>query len=331
MGLLGVAAAWLLLAAAPVLADNGPHVTNSSSAALDGSCGGCHRAHSGQGPNLVKSADGATLCLSCHGTGGVGATTNVVDGIQSAGTRGLKGGGFSYALMDTTWTGGPISRPSTSAHLYDSLTTGTIWGNGAIGSGAGKTGITMSCASCHDPHGNGNYRILRPIPTGSDAASEINVPDETTKTYTVASAQNRYFGEVYGEGDYLKQYALDEWCASCHTRYDAVDAGTGSTDSGDSIFKYRHMTRWPNSWVDCTVCHGDYDHAPDPFGVGAGIIMEPVSQNCHVAHGTAAQAGTFGGAVAWPDGSTTPSGNQRSSLLRLDGRGVCVGCHGRQG
>jgi len=37
--------------------------------------------------------------------------------------------------------------------------------------------------------------------------------------------------------------------------------------------------------------------------------------------------GTNSGAVAWPDNSTTPSGNARSSLLRLDNRGVCVQCH----
>ena len=37
--------------------------------------------------------------------------------------------------------------------------------------------------------------------------------------------------------------------------------------------------------------------------------------------------GTYSGIVAWPDLATAPSGDGRSSLLRLDNRGVCIGCH----
>jgi hypothetical protein len=33
------------------------------------------------------------------------------------------------------------------------------WGNGVAGTGAGPE-ATVSCADCHNPHGNGNYRIL---------------------------------------------------------------------------------------------------------------------------------------------------------------------------
>jgi hypothetical protein len=253
-------------------------------------------------------------------------------------THGLRAGGFTNALMDTAWTGAAVSRPATSAHMVDGTTAVTMWGNGAIGSGPGKTSVTLTCVNCHDPHGNGNYRILRPIPSGSDATAANQVPDQAPPVYTVASAQNRYFGEVYGDqlltvnpDTWAYEYHLDPWCASCHTRYDAPEPGQATTDSGDPIFKYRHMTQWPTGWVDCHKCHYKLPgtvSAPNPFGItGGGTAHEPVCENCHVAHGSAAQMGTYSGAVAWPDGATTPSGNSRSSLLRLDNRGVCVGCH----
>jgi hypothetical protein len=39
--------------------------------------------------------------------------------------------------------------------------------------------------------------------------------------------------------------------------------------------------------------------------------------------------GTFSGSTTWPDGATTPNGNARSSLLRVDNRGVCELCHNK--
>jgi hypothetical protein len=240
--------------------------------------------------------------------------------------------------MDTAWNGAAASRPATSAHTMDGTTLVTMWGNGAIGSGPGTASVTLTCTDCHDPHGNGSYRILRPIPSGSGATVGIQVPEQTTRAYAVASAQNRYFGEVYGNSywDVPSMYALDEWCASCHTRHDAYDQtawtpGPARTNTGEPVYAYRHMTRYDDwDWNACSKCHEGRlgtGHADNPFGIPGPVAMEPTCETCHVAHGSAAQMGTFSGAVPWPDGTTTPSGSGRSSLLRLDNRGVCVGCH----
>ncbi len=326
--------------AASALADNGPHVAavNSGSSTLTAdSCAGCHRAHTAQGPLLIARATNVELCLVCHDTAALGATTNVLDGIAAGTSRGLKGGGFANALMDTGWTGAATSRPSTSAHLMDGTTTATMWGNGAIGSGFGKAAVTLTCTDCHNPHGTGGYRILRPIPNGSGASAGIDISDDAVKTYTVASAQNRYFGELYWPVetswgpyyDWQKEYALTQWCAQCHTRYDAVESGTGHIDSGDPTYKYRHMTRYPAGSINCGLCHPGPNgiNASNPFGISGLVAHEGVCENCHVAHGSSAVMGTYSGVVAWPDTATTPNGNARSSLLRLDNRGVCVGCH----
>jgi predicted CXXCH cytochrome family protein len=58
--------------------------------------------------------------------------------------------------------------PTTSAHSLG-VAGSTAWGNGGLSSApdAGRTGVTLECGSCHDPHGNGNYRILKPVPNDS--------------------------------------------------------------------------------------------------------------------------------------------------------------------
>jgi predicted CXXCH cytochrome family protein len=191
--LLAGGALWLFLAAIPALADGGPHVMDVNNGTLglnsDG-CAGCHRVHTAQGPLLLKASSDTTLCLTCHGAAGTGATTDVMTGVQYqlSGTPGevrggtqlgaLRGGGYDEArLGEPTKLIGPTrpmvavgpAEPVTSAHLDLDGGGGVVarniaWGNGQNGTGVGPT-VELGCVSCHNPHGNGNYRILRPIPT----------------------------------------------------------------------------------------------------------------------------------------------------------------------
>jgi predicted CXXCH cytochrome family protein len=265
--LLAGAALWLFLAAIPTLADGGPHVSTVNSGSGTGpgaltadSCAGCHRAHTAQGPMLINAPDEAALCLTCHGTTGGGATTNVVDGVQyndAARTGGavagaLRGGGFVNARIDST---NPVRLPLprwdstdkvyvasfssrvpaltsgaavTSAHLKlgagpDTSTgtpaavelQGTAWGNGAAGSGVGPT-VTLQCASCHNPHGNGQYRILNPVPSADGVTvtppTGAAVP-EVRLVGTVTGARNYTVNRgaslatiVAGTDDYWRRY-----------------------------------------------------------------------------------------------------------------------------
>lgn len=307
--LLAGAAVWLLLAV-PVFADNGPH-QQGASPTTDG-CSGCHRAHTARSAGLLVDSSQTSLCYTCHGNGVTGATTDVQDGQQYIPTSfakvttvvrtgpvagGLRGGGFEQAVIDTALAlGGPaevgvLGTPvnSTSSHAISG--TGTAWGNGAIGSGAGPT-ISLTCGSCHDPHGNGNYRILKPIPEQSGATTGVTIADTTTYLYTT--------GDYWQPGDpFAPQYAtaVTGWCSTCHTRYMAPN-GSGHTNSGDPIFTYRHATT---------------------NGFGLQCVK------CHVSHGSNASMGVNSQAVPWP-GTTTARGTD-SSLLRIDNRGTCQKCH----
>ncbi len=342
----------LLAMVGVAVADGGPH--GGYTPTTDG-CAGCHRAHTAQAPLLLTAPVGE-LCLSCHGSTATGADTNVADGVytdrdltpgegEGVVGRGLKGGGFLNTLMNTDFSAAAASSASTSAHTYDGAL-GTAWGNGPISSGPGLADFSLECTNCHDPHGNGNYRILRPIPTNSGAAAGVAVPEETTKTYTISSAAGVYFGQGYplfgdpassARSDMPPEYQdLSDWCSACHTRYLALP-NSARTDSGDTIFAYRHMAGYETSGSlggVCTNCHTSVPELKEGITFNDGQFRHDVEcMTCHVAHGTSASMAPnptgFAGTVPWPDGSDTPSGDARSSLLRVDGRGVCQGCHNK--
>lgn len=289
-------------------ADNGPH--GGFNTATTDSCAGCHRAHTSVEQKLLMTTT-SDLCESCHGTIANGADTNVWDGVyagldpvtespaEGAVNHGLKGGGFVNAFMDTRFGGSAASSGTTSAHSIDGNPV-TSWGSGSIGTGEGQT-ITMDCASCHNPHGNSGpggsatYRILRPVPNGAGGGTGVTISDPAAKNYTVDDATGNYWGQNYSG----IESSMSQWCAQCHSRY-LASGGSEVMDSGDPIFAFRHRSNGSDG-VNCI--------------------------DCHVAHGTSATMDTNSGSVPWPDGTTASDGNARSSLLRLDNRGICVQCH----
>ncbi len=317
------------MVAVPVKADNGPH--GNYSATTD-ACAGCHRAHTALGDDLLLAGTSYDLCLTCHGPAGNGADADVMDGVylqrddeaespaEGVVNRGLKGGGFVNARMDTSWTGSAGSAAVTSSHLWDN-SSGIVWGSGDIGSGPGA-GMALTCISCHDPHGgaggmnSATYRILRVTPIGSGGGVTV-LADENPKNYTIDDASGKYFGQDYDDQLFNN---IASWCAQCHDRYLAL-SGSGHTDSGDPIFAYRHIS--VGSGCGCHDMHG----GPPPTGNPA-YRHNPLScLTCHVAHGTSATMSDYSGSVPWPNGATSPGGNARSALLRVDNRGTCELCH----
>jgi hypothetical protein len=91
-------------------------------------------------------------------------------------TLALRSGGFTNARIDTSAnpklakTIGVRTSGQTSTSKHAVGVAGTMWGSGATLDGSlGAANVTLECTSCHDPHGNGNYRILKPV--GGDAAA----------------------------------------------------------------------------------------------------------------------------------------------------------------
>jgi len=219
---------WLFLAAIPALADGGPHVASDNSGVTtltaDG-CAGCHRAHTAQGEALLVEASVEDLCLSCHDATGTGSGVDVVTGVQyiKGSITGpskagdpilgyLRDGGFEQAHLGSS--DGELIRvgynraantvsfrmkvpvevaaePTTSSHLDlagagNVATKHKMWGSGLSNNAVPV--VSMECTSCHNPHGNGQYRILNKL-----NASDQLTTSATVAITTVSAATNRFF------------------------------------------------------------------------------------------------------------------------------------------
>lgn len=374
----------------------------STGISADG-CASCHRIHTSKSPTgylLVTSESTVTsYCRSCHGSTGTGAATDVDTGVQYAlagvardtGTTigALRSGGFikariatdsAYRLVSNTGSVSsskvPVSATAqavTSAHLAIGGTGGNgltakdiVWGNGALGTpGAGVTlSGEMECTACHNPHGNGNYRILNGIPNAGapqpNAAAALNVTDATfdaarTRNYTVIQVAGTpgvestfllYADQVLAArtagtfnlipGDYTAlsgDYFHKNVPSTGSTNYDGpnarpnTSAASGAWNSADPAGFNVQMTNW------CAQCHTRYMAASGSRSTYSGDAIfayrhttakNRTCSTCHVAHGTNAVMDQYSANVPYPDDSTTVGD---SRLLKVDNRGTCQLCH----
>jgi len=314
-----IAALWLFVAAATAFADGGPHTMaiNSGANGLNAdTCASCHRAHTATAANLLND-DQPQICLNCHD--GTKATTDVVDGVQYASAGGgtvlgaLRGGGFQYALIDSgnaarlSYQSGanirnighvqPLATGAqvTSTHggtggIYAAgWGTGTVWGNGAVGSGTGAS-VTLECGSCHNPHGNGQYRILQTTPSLTatsgtytvSIAGGVQVADSAvlvTKNYTIKPGTDGFNGAAANvitgdQGDYWRyhwdptgtlSWALTSGGPSAdpmNTGWNGVTATNAAANGGVAPLNTSGlMTAW------CIQCHTRYNGYQTTNGV----------------------------------------------------------------
>jgi len=246
---------------------------------------------------------------------------------------------------------GVIAAPQnvTSAHLAlpdNGLTMpGIAWGNGANGSGAGPV-VDLSCASCHNPHGNGQYRILNPIPDPAAVAPDVFTavaapgavvtdavlpPPGDTRNYTVIqtvatsplllASQVTAGGYASTAGDYFHRGV--PW--NTRTNNDAPNGLSATFNT--------QITQW------CSACHSRYYSEDDGTNAVPGEDIYKFQHNtqsnracttCHVSHGSNAAmtadprtGTTFAQNYTYPNGQASAS----SRLLKIDRRGTCQACH----
>ena len=219
----------------------------------------------------------------------------------------------------------------------------------------------MGCGSCHNPHGNGQYRILNPIPDPPEISgtftpvpapgapiidSPVDNPDAAesdTKNYTVIQQRGPAF-LLYADdvtdlgfgpttGDYFHRFVPWNQAPSGSTGRDAPNGLPAS------------FILQMNNW--CLACHTRYfstdpsSERVDPISGSPDTIFryqhqtttsgQTVCTTCHVSHGSnAAMTGAFSGAFPYPDDPTAapPALTSASSrLLKVNGRGTCQLCH----
>ena len=305
--------ALLLFMVGVALADGGPH---GGYTATTDACAGCHRAHTAIGPRLLLYNSTYDMCISCHGNAGTGANTNVDDGFYLSSRDDPPGGadddvGAANTPDNASLLGGGFVNYNGAAitSSHDPTDTETdSWGYGvARGTVATLAGSdALSCASCHDPHGSSNYRIIPETVNG--VAVAVAQVDEAAKDYDT---------EQWSTG-------TSDLCAACHDDYHQTAVGQGSILDGTS---YTHR-------VDMAYSYGGNDN-PETVGLGgytlplaeSGTNNMVVCMTCHLPHGTSAAATGFADGAFDPAGPQGPIPSGDSALLRLDNRGVCEVCH----
>ncbi|MBK7703605.1 MAG: hypothetical protein IPI34_12330 [bacterium] len=317
----------LLISATIVLA-----LALSSGAALafhDGGvayCAGCHTMHNSQNGNLVdvnhpagnayllNNGNASDTCLKCHAAYG-----------QFAGGFGWGAGGDFYWVTKTfSWT--TPRAGSTQGYTHGHNIVSPAYGIVrdpvlAAAPGGDFDSQYLTCTSCHDPHGNENYRLLygdegtgpiyggarydfdspAPIALGNSRRTLGNSPSgvpETDLSHT-----------VYKSG-------MSEWCANCHTDLHAgnttdfvhptgEDMGslvaatynayisTDETSGGDPATSYRGLVPFEAVNVDLeTIDPLNYTQGPTPQD-------QVMCLTCHRSH-----ASPFADAGRWDFTST---------------------------
>ena len=163
---------------------------------------------------LLNNGNATDTCLQCHAGYG-----QFADGAGFG-----PGGDFAWVTKTFTW----------SAHGHTSTSEGDSHGHNVISPAYGiaqdATLTTapggdfqaqyLRCTSCHDPHGNQNFRLLYsngtgPVYNGGNYAFSAPAPvalGNSRNTLTDAGKETDLHHTVYKSG-------MSDWCANCHTNF----------------------------------------------------------------------------------------------------------------
>jgi predicted CXXCH cytochrome family protein len=193
-------------------------------------CAGCHTMHNSEdgalvdadspngNPWLLKDATPSDVCLSCHSV----STSRGVFGADVLTPNALNGAGdFVFLLEDNLNDGhGGASNPilgDAAGHNIVAPSKG-VAADATLGVGPGGTfpSSALGCSSCHDPHGNTNYRLLygagRTVQDGlftfANAAPTVDGMD--TRTYDESNLNHNGY-----------QGGMSAWCGNCHGDFHA--------------------------------------------------------------------------------------------------------------
>jgi mono/diheme cytochrome c family protein len=199
-----------------------------------GSCGGCHIMHEGEdGVPVVDVSDpllrgdaSSDVCLGCHGDGPLGVFGE--DPLNPPAERG--GGNFVFLLEDQINDAADGADHPLSGEAAGHSVVAPSRGVGPdsrwpVAPGGAYPSSDLVCTSCHDPHGNTNFRMLHgagPIQDGSYVFSSPAPTATGIELTTSSPAESRSNHTAYLEG-------MSAWCGNCHGP-DYHDQGTTAFD-----------------------------------------------------------------------------------------------------
>lgn len=202
---------------------------------------------------LLRAADEISLCLACHD-------------------------GSNLRAPDVLAPVGYVANPS-SGSFPSRDGSGTGKGHRLVRSSPqrvplGSKDLILTCASCHAPHGNANYRNLRTRPGGGTGADLVITVDQ------VKRADGANPAEVYGLANLTHRAGMNAWCIDCHDRAPAEhgEHPVDRTIYGSTRASYAQ-------WLALTGPRLPVENPTDPVVPSTDDRLSCVT--CHYAHGDA--------------------------------------------
>jgi predicted CXXCH cytochrome family protein len=267
-----IAAFALLVSYAPIRGGDWHYRTSAG-------CSDCHTQHNSENaqpmrtdnvvspaPILLRRGTPLELCLSCHD----GSNPNAPDVIEPV----------SYVAESAAGafpnSGG---NPTMNAHHLNNPAAEVPPG--------GTVPMVLICTTCHDPHGNDNYRNLRPDPTRTNLAAVSVIARQSV----AANGSNP--ASVYVSANIIYKSGVSVWCLKCHGDSSPSDHPIDKSIWGSPFASY---ATWASVSLPRVPVHSPADNAI-PSNDDQVICL-----SCHKAHG-----GNNPSTLIYADGSTIDS------------------------
>ena len=317
-------------------------------------CQGCHTMHNSQNnqlvdpnspngnPWLLKDATPSDVCLSCHGA----SASRGVFSADPLAPGPLQGGGdFVFLLEDNLNDGhGGATNPipgNRAGHNIVAPSRG-VAADGTVLSAPGGTYASsmLGCSSCHDPHGNTNFRLLYGVGTIQDGAYTFTnaAPLAAGITLSSSSVETNTNHTAYLSG-------MSAWCGNCHGDYHNNNTKlihpSGSTLGGTiaGIYNRYNGTLDQSGGVQATAYLAQVPFEDDNNTVSSTVGPTASSRvmclTCHRAHATsAADAGRWDFQVTLMNEDGLESGsyviaNPYGGASNNSQRSLCNKCHNK--
>jgi hypothetical protein len=267
-------------------------------------CNTCHTMHNSEDGTLVdadspsgnqyllRDETPSDVCLSCHG--GFISDTFGSDPLNPPPEVGS--GNFVFLLEDNLNDGAGVAINGDAAGHNINAPSRGVGADGTLVTGPGGSfpSSALGCTSCHDPHGNQNFRLLYGAGPVQDGLHTFTHPAFEADGLSV------YHGQERNDRHTAYKSGVSRWCGNCHgdfhhnmtqyvhpsghvltgpisTNYDLYN-GTDDTSGGSHATAYlaavpfedpantRNSTAGPapSSRVMCLSCHRAHaSSAPD--------------------------------------------------------------------
>lgn len=271
-------------------------------------CSACHIMHNSQdgvlidpnnpdgNVNMLRSDNVSDICLSCHADnyGAVFGSNPLLPPPEKG------AGNFVFLLEDNINDGADgLTNPISGAHAGHNIVS-QMMGTSAdpnyvVAPGGSFPSDKLTCTSCHDPHGNTNYRQLY-------GAVEVQGGLYTfTNEAPVAEGISLLIGEESETNHNAYISGMSAWCGNCHGAY-------LNEHNPSSSFNHETLTTIENNVINH---YNRYNGTADPIGAtysnaylaevpfedaantttsttGMSATSQIMCVSCHRAHGSSA-------------------------------------------